>query len=341
MNERILEHYLEEFQCGFDLDPVEAESLFDALIAADDQFLLTRVLLAWGEKGTTEDELFALASIMRSRMKRIECRHPSFVDVVGTGGSTAKTFNVSTAAAFVIAGAGVAVAKHGNRAATSSSGSSDVLGLLGIDVDIDTGKTARHLDEHKICFMFAPRFHHLSPTLAKARRAVGHPTIFNNLGPLCNPASAPHQLIGVWDNDLVTKTANVLSRLGTGRSWIVHGENGLDEISLIGKTRVAEINGDQIDLFEITAEDFGVDPKTDDLPRNCSAEESAAVIRNLLGNQLKGDDAENLVLINAAAAIYLAGMADDLPSAFRIAAESVRSGEAMAKLTALAKVTNK
>lgn len=341
MDNRILEHYLEELRLGCDIDASEAETLFDALISGTDEILLTKLLSAWKDKGTTEDELFAFASIMRGRMKRIISPHEIFVDAVGTGGSTAKTFNVSTAAAFVIAGAGLPVAKHGNRAATSTSGSADVLSKLGVEVDIETSVTERHLLEHGLCFMFAPRFHSLSSTLASARRSVKRPTIFNNLGPLCNPASAPHHVIGVWDKDMLETTANVLRRLGTKRSWIVHGENGLDEIAVKGKTQVIEINGEGIERFEITASDFGVSTLGNDLPSKCTPEESAKLIRSILNNKMKDRDAERLVLINAAAAIYVAGKAATLPDAYQKAEDSVRSGGAARKLDALISETVK
>ncbi|MGE3466205.1 MAG: anthranilate phosphoribosyltransferase [Pyrinomonadaceae bacterium] len=332
MEDRILEHYLDEFHSGFDVDRSEAEALFDALISSNDQLLLTRVLLAWDEKGTTEDELFEFASIMRKRMKRISSTHEVFVDAVGTGGSQAKTFNVSTAATFVIAGAGLPVAKHGNRAATSKSGSSDVLSALGVDVDVEPAISENNLNTHGICFMFAPRFHSLSQTLAAARRAVGHPTIFNNLGPLCNPASAPHHVIGVWDKHLLESTARVLSRLGTGRSWIVYGENGLDEVALKGSTLVAQVDGKNVEVFEISAADFGISTDGKDLPANCPAEESGAVIRSVLDSKIKGSDAEKLVLINSAAAIFVSGKAPSLADAYAAAEESIRSGKARQKL---------
>jgi len=341
MDDRILQHYLDEFLVGGDVEPAEAETLFDALISSDDQSLIAEVLNAWNEKGTTEDELFELASVMRGRMKRITSVHDNFADIVGTGGSKAKTFNVSTAAAFVIAGADVPVAKHGNRAATSNSGSADVLSLLGVKVDIEPEVSEQHLNEDGICFMFAPRFHSLSSTLSKARRSLGTPTIFNDLGPLCNPASAPHQVIGVWDKHLLELTARVLSRLGAKRSWIVYGENGLDEIALKGTTLVAEINGEQVEVFEISAVDFEVYSLGNDLPLNCTADKSAAVIRDILENKMTDRDAERLVLINAAAALYVAGKAADLPTAYNLAMESVRSGTALSKLNKLSVATEK
>ncbi len=336
MSEMILDHYVREFHRNRDVDPGDAETLLDELIASGDVPRLAALLAAWNEKGSTEEELFTFASIMRSRMKRITSKYQTFVDTVGTGGSSFKTFNVSTAAAFVIAGASIPVAKHGNRSATSRSGSADVLTDLGIEIDIEPAMTEAIFNEHGLCFMFAPRFHSLSSSLAAARRTLHNPTIFNNLGPLCNPAEAPHHVIGVWHEDMLEKTANVLSRLGAKRSWIVHGNNGLDEIALNGKTQVIEIGDGSPRSFQISAADFGVSSTTGTLPAKCSAEESSAIILAVLRNELMGDDAETLVLMNAAAAILVAGEATDLIDAFRSARESVRSGAALEKLIALA-----
>ena len=337
MDDRILEHYLDEFQLGCELNAAEAETLLDALIGCDEIDLTASVLAAWNEKGVTEDELFSLASLMRGRMRRITSRHEKFVDIVGTGGSSSKTFNVSTAAAFVIAGSGLPVAKHGNRAATSSSGSFDVLAALGVNVDVEPSETERNLNENGLCFMFAPRFHSLSPNLAAARRLVGMPTVFNNLGPLCNPAETPHNVIGVWDKHLLESTARVLARLGARRSWVVYGEGGLDEIALKGTTLVAEVKDDEISVFEISAADIDVFTLAKDVPSNCPAEESAKLIRAVLSNEFADRDTERLVLINAAAAIYVSGNAADLSEAYRIAEETVRTGAALAKLDQLVK----
>lgn len=341
MSGNVLQHYVEEFRSGRDLADGDAEAFFDGLISEIDESLIAQILSHWDAKGTTEDELFVLASIMRSRMKRIEPESQTVIDIVGTGGSRAKTFNVSTATAFVVAGAGVSVAKHGNRAATSSAGSADVLGLLGVNADVSPEMAERCLNEHGICFMFAPRFHSLSPTLAKVRREFGKPTIFNNLGPLCNPAGAPHQVIGVWSKDWLEKTANVLKRLGTQGSWVVHGEFGLDEIALHGETHLTAIYNGNIESNTISAADFGIEPDDTDVPQNLSAAKSAALIREILENRRRNENAEKLVLINAAAAIYVAGKATDLPEAMRLAIESVRDGSAMAKLNILRTSTNR
>ncbi len=340
MEDRTLDHWLSKFRSGCDLPAEFCESFFDDLIKETDIDLLTRILKAWNQKGITSDELSSMASVMRSRMTRISTKHEIFVDAVGTGGSSAKTFNISTAAAFVIAGAGVPIAKHGNRAATSNSGSADVLSTLGVRVDVEPERARQCLDELGICFMFAPKFHSLSTPLASARRNLGAPTIFNSLGPLCNPAAAPHQLIGAWSRDLSRTMADVLSRLGTRRSWVVYGEDGLDEITLRGKTYVHEITGFQFKSFEIDAAEFGIAGGGAWIARSETPADSAGLIRGILQNGYDGHPHENIVLINAAASIYLAGAADTLPAAFQMAKDSVKSGRAASKLEALKTATN-
>ncbi|MFN6963349.1 MAG: anthranilate phosphoribosyltransferase [Pyrinomonadaceae bacterium] len=337
-----LAEYLEKFKTGRELAAGDAEAFFDRLIAEDDVDLLAELLAAWRQKGVTENEIFGLAAVMRSRMVRIVSNHERFVDSVGTGGSRAKTFNVSTAAAFVAAGAGVAVAKHGNRAASSKTGSADALSELGVKVDVEPSLAERCLNEIGACFMFAPKFHRLSPMLAEARRRLGTPTVFNSLGPLCNPASAPHQLIGVYSRELVAVTANVLARLGTRRSWVVHGEDGLDEITLRGRTFVAETDeSGAAREFELSPHDFGLANGEVNLPRAASATESAAIIRSVLGNERLDEPSEKIVLLNAAATIHLAGTGETLADSLAAARESLRSGSAAAKLAELAAMTNK
>lgn len=331
----------ELFQSGQDLPETGAMQFFDALLREEDESLLADVLIAWNAKGTSENELFALARIMRDRAVKVNSEHETFIDAVGTGGSKAKTFNVSTAAAFVVAGAGVPVAKHGNRAATSHSGSADVLAALGVNPAVDAAKAEECLNSIGICFMFAPKFHSLSSVLAKVRRELGVPTIFNNLGPLCNPANAPHQIIGVWDKNLVGKTAHVLARLGTKKSWVVHGDDGLDEITLNGETNVAEIVGGDVRLFKIAPSDFGLEATSISGLRQNSPEESARLIKSILSGTCPETAAINLVLINAAAPMYLAGKAPGFPDALDIARTSLSSGAALGKLNELIAVTNK
>jgi len=333
-----MKEFINAFQNGSRLSPESMEDLFDALLAETDETAVKDLLTKWNAKGTNEDELFVLASIMRSRCKKISTHHKAFIDCVGTGGSRAKTFNISTAAAFITAGAGVAVAKHGNKAATSNSGSADVLSELGIEPAVGSDAAEKCLNEIGICFMYAPNFHRLSPTLAKVRRELGIPTIFNNLGPLCNPANAPHQVIGVWDRALIEPTANVLARLGTKRSWVVHGSDGLDEITLNDKTFAAEISDGKVRLFTIEPADFGFENEDIEKLKCKNAAESAFVICSILSGENKSA-AFKIAIMNSAAAIYISGAADTLKGAAQMAAESVRSGNAMKKLEELAAAT--
>ena len=329
-----IRHYVNEFRSRRDVDPYQAEAFFDIILAETDEDLLADLLTAWAAKGATEDEIYRFAKILRERMKPVDAHGLECVDVVGTGGSKVKTFNVSTAAVFVVAGAGIPVAKHGNRAATSSAGSADVLTTLGIDVDVEPQRAEDNLAKHGICFMFAPRHHALSPTLARARKRVGAPTIFNCLGPLCNPAGARFQLIGVFDEALRTKMGRVLCRLGTKHSWIVNSIGSLDEIGLKGTTHVVDVTQDSVSTVNVTAASFGIDDEGD-IPLDLSALESASLIIDLLDNEQKGSASERLVLINAAATIHLTGKTRDLEKAYSIAEQSVRSGAAFDKLTAL------
>jgi len=336
-----LQETVSGFRAGNDLAEETATLFFDALIAETNEDKLVELFQAWNKKGIAEDEIFSIGSIMRSRMKRIASKHETFIDAVGTGGSRAKTFNVSTAATFVIAGADVPVAKHGNRAASSKTGSADVLTELGVRVDIEPETSEQCLNELGLCFMFAPKFHSLSPTLASARRRlIREPTIFNCVGPLCNPANAPHQLIGAWDRSAARKMANVLARLGTKRSWVVHGEDGLDEISL-GRTFVYEVCCDNVNEFELNPDDFGLNVfVAGGLPKAETSAISATIIRDVLNNDRAGEAAEHLVAVNAAAAIHLSGAAGSLTDGFASAVESIRSENALRKLTGLSAATN-
>ena len=232
------------------------------------------------------------------------------------------------------------VAKHGNRAATSSSGSADVLAELGVKPASEPDEAEKSLNELGICFMFAPNHHRLSPTLAKVRQGLGFPTIFNCVGPLCNPASVPYQVIGVWNSTLVTKMAAALARLGTTRSWIVNGHDKLDEISMTGRSTVADVRKDVTEIFEFCAKDIGIEGFSGDLPNGCTAVESAAVIRRIFNNEMKESDAEKLVLLNSAAAIYVTGKESSLHSAYSAAQESIRSGAARRKLIQLSQMAS-
>ena len=323
-----------------DLNREEAFELLEALLdpeATDAQ--ISGALVALAAKGETVDELTGMAEGLRSRAVRVISQHQCFIDTAGTGSSRAKTFNISTAAAFVIAGAGLPVAKHGNRAASSKSGSADLLTALGVNVSAIPLVSENALNEIGICFMFAPLFHGATARVAGVRRQLGIHTTFNLLGPLSNPAGAPRQIIGVWRQDLAEKLAHVLGGLGTERAWVVHGEDGLDEITLTGKTRVAEAENGEVKTFEIAPQDFGFDVGAIEHLRGGDAEANAEIVSAVLAGERK-DAARSLVIMNAAAALFLGGAAGDLKEGARRAADSIDSGEARRKLELLIEATS-
>lgn len=336
----VLRYQLARLLRGENLTRVEAAELLKAMLrddASDAQIAATLVALA--AKGETVDELAGMAGALRQRAVSVTSCHASFIDTAGTGSSKAKTFNVSTAAAFVVAGAGLAVAKHGNRAASSKSGSADVLTALDVNVSALTKVTEDCLNSIGICFMFAPLYHGATARVAGIRRELGVHTVFNLLGPLSNPAGATRQIIGVWRKDLTELLANTLVALGTERAWIVHGEDGLDEITLNGKTFVAEAHEGKVRTFEITPEDFGLPRATLADLRGRDAEGNAAIIRAVLSGERR-DEARSLVVINAAAALFVGGKANSLKEAAQLAEASIDSGAAIEKLERLIEATN-
>ena len=336
-------HQLSEFLARLvrreDLSRDESFELLEALLDAEaTDAQISGALVALAAKGETVDELTGMAEGLRSRAVRVISKHNCFIDTAGTGSSRAKTFNISTAAAFVIAGAGLPVAKHGNRAASSKSGSADLLTALGVNVSAIPLVSENALNEIGICFMFAPLFHGATARVAGIRRQLGIHTTFNLLGPLSNPAGAPRQIIGVWRRDLVEKLAAVLGALGTERAWVVHGEDGLDEITLAGRTYVAEAVDGELRSFEIGPEDFGFEVGALDHLRGGDTEANAAIVDAVLDGT-RTDEARALVVMNAAAALFLGGVAKDLREGARIAADAIDSGEARRKLELLIDAT--
>jgi anthranilate phosphoribosyltransferase len=318
----------------------EASQLLNVLLdEATTEAQIAAILIALKRKGETVEELAGLAEGMRARAVRIRSQHARFIDTAGTGSSSVKTFNVSTAAAFVIAGAGLPVAKHGNRAASSNCGSADVLAALGVNVSVDVSVSEASLNEFGICFMFAPLYHSATARVAGVRRQLGVHTTFNLLGPLTNPAGAPRQVIGVWDRALAEPLARALALLGTERAWVVHGADGLDEVTLADKTFVAETENGDVRTFEIKPEDFGLERSGLENLRGCDAEGNAAIIRDVLIG-LRKDEARTLVVINAATALHVGGAASDLREAVRLAEESIDKGLAAEKLNRLIEMTN-
>ncbi|HVF45487.1 MAG TPA: anthranilate phosphoribosyltransferase [Pyrinomonadaceae bacterium] len=326
---------------GQNLRREEAAAFLGALLdggATDSQ--IGAALVALAVKGETVEELAGLASAMRARAVRIRSRHECFIDTAGTGSSTAKTFNVSTAAAFVIAGAGLPVAKHGSRAATSRSGSADVLAALGVNVSAPPEVSEACLNELGICFMFAPLYHGATARVAGVRRELGVHTTFNLLGPLTNPAGAPRQIIGVWHGALVEPLARTLAALGSERAWVVHGLDGLDEVTLADGTKVAEVSDGAVRVFEVSPEEFGLERGSLESLRGGDAEDNARTIRSILAGERRGVE-RSLVVANAAAALYVGGLAERLDEAAVRAALSIDEGAALSKLEQLAEASKR
>jgi anthranilate phosphoribosyltransferase len=297
------------------------------------------LLVGLAAKGTTVEELVGAATVMREKVIPVSCDGAGVIlDTCGTGGDVRGTFNISTAAALVAAGAGVKVVKHGNRSASSQSGSADVLETLGVKIDPGAAATARCLAEANLCFAFARAHHPAMKHVGSARTALGIPTIFNLLGPLTNPGRAKHQLLGVFAPELTDRLAQVLRELGSERAWVVHADDGLDELSTLGPTRVSELKAGEVHSWKLDPAELGFeDARLSDLQVD-DAVESGAVIQKVLAGA-KGP-ARDIVLLNAAAAIHLADRAGDLIAGIRAAERSVDSGAAKVALEKLIKYSN-
>ncbi|MBI2288471.1 MAG: anthranilate phosphoribosyltransferase [Chloroflexi bacterium] len=288
-------------------------------------------------KGETVEEIAGLASVMRAKAIRVAVDYP-VIDVVGTGGDGLNTFNISTVTAFVVAGAGLKVAKHGNRGMSSQCGSADVLEALGVKIDLNAEQVRRCLDEVGIGFMFAPAFHPAMKYASAPRREIGIRTVFNILGPLTNPADAKAYLLGVADESLVEKLALVLQSLGCRHALVVHGEDGLDEVTLTGRTRVCEIKGGRVRNYFIGPEDVGLSLiKSLAELEGSTAQENAARARAILA----GADGpqRDVVLINAAAALVAGDKVPSLNLGVSLAREVLDNGQAQAKLEQLVKLS--
>jgi anthranilate phosphoribosyltransferase len=288
-------------------------------------------------KGENIDEIVGLAKTMRSKAVVVNISAP-VVDTCGTGGDGCQTFNISTAAAFVAAGAGARIAKHGNRAMSSRCGSADVLEALGVKIDLNAEQVKRCIEEVGIGFMFAPAFHPAMKHAAAPRREIGIRTIFNILGPLTNPAGARAQVLGVADGSLLEKMAIALQGLGCRHALVVHGEDGLDEITVTGKTHVCELKDDDIDNYSISPEDLGLPKSSRDSLAGGTLEENAEMLRSvLMGTPGPKQDA---VLMNAAAAILAGDRVNTLQDGVIVAREAIDHGNALAKMEQLIELSN-
>ncbi len=300
--------------------------------------MVAAILTGLRVKKETIGEISAAAQVMRELSTKVEVADNShFVDIVGTGGDNAHTFNISTASMFVAAAAGAKVAKHGNRSVSSSSGSADVLEALGADIQLTPARVGECIAATGIGFMFAPAHHTAMKNVAPVRREMGVRTIFNILGPLTNPAGAPNTLMGVFHADLVGIQVRVMQRLGANHVLVVHGRDGMDEISLGASTLVGELKDGEIREYEIHPEDFGLAMSSNRRMRVANAEESKDVVLRVLAN--KPGPAQDIVLLNTGAALYAANIAESIKTGIEMAREALSSGAACSKLDAFVAFT--
>jgi anthranilate phosphoribosyltransferase len=319
---------------GGEVDATLMEAAISSILRGEASATQTAALLvALRIKGETAQEIASAASVMRLHCVPVALSPKSvLLDTCGTGGDGSQTFNISTAAALVIAACDIPLAKHGNRAASSKTGSADVLEVLGVNIDLSAAQVARCIETVGIGFMFARTHHPAMRHVAQIRAELGVRTLFNFLGPLCNPASATHQVLGVPEPRLLGILASALCALGGKRAWVVHGHGGMDELSLAGPTRVAQLDAGAINEFDVTPEDFGLTTQPNADLRVQDAQGSAAVIRAVLRGE-KGA-ARDVVVLNAAAGLCVAGRAPSFVQAARVAADAIDSGAALGKLSA-------
>jgi anthranilate phosphoribosyltransferase len=310
---------------------------------------IAALLVALHMKGETVEEIVGFAEAIRAAATPLELavssildasgtERDALVDTCGTGGDASGTFNISTATAFVVAGTGVRVAKHGNRSMTSKCGSADVMEALGVNITLPVPQIAACLEKVGIAFLFAPSMHSAMKHVQTARRELRLRTVFNLLGPLTNPARATCQVVGVYSAELVEKLAEALSMLGLRRALVVHGNDGLDEITITGPTRIAEVREGQVHAYEVTPDEFGMPRATLDDISGGDAVRNAGLIREVLAG--KTSARRDVVLLNAAAALVAAGRADHLRDAVPLAAHAIDSGAALAKMEALVAFTS-
>ncbi len=330
----VLQSQIAQLQSGADLSPEQAMVTFEQIISgtlSDDE--IAAFLLALKQKGESLTEITAAAQALRSAMTPFDSPVDA-MDVCGTGGDNSGSYNISTTVAIVVAACGVPVAKHGNRSVSSQSGSSDILSALGVRIDAPIAVLQRCLEEARICYLAAPQFHPAMRHVAAARKQLATRTIFNLLGPLCNPASVSRQVMGVYDGALVEPLAKVLHTLGSEAVWVVHGEDGMDELSISGPSQVAALADGAISTLRVTPADAGLSGYPPEALHGGDAIANAAALRAVLS----GDEGayRDAVLLNAAAALIVAERADSLSIGAMLAAEAIDSGRASRTLDAWA-----
>jgi anthranilate phosphoribosyltransferase len=316
----------------------ESSQAFDCMMSGEaTPSQMGGLLMALRVRGETVDEITGAVTTMRAKMVKVAAP-PDAIDVVGTGGDASGSFNISTCAALIVAGAGVPVAKHGNRALSSRSGAADVLMALGVNIDLRADEITRCIYEAGIGFMFAPAHHPATKNVAATRLELGTRTIFNLLGPLSNPAGVKRQMIGVFSRQWIDPMAQVLKNLGSECVWVAHGSDGLDELTTSGPTHIASLEDGNVRTFEVNPEDIGIARVKPEALRGGDAETNAAALMGVLkGNKGPFRD---IAILNAAAALIVAGRAKDLKEGAALATKSIDSGEAEGRLDRLIAVSN-
>jgi anthranilate phosphoribosyltransferase len=323
---------------GATLTREEAAGAFDRMMSGEaTPSQMGGLLMGLRMRGETVDEITGAVTTMRAKMLKVEAPAGA-IDVVGTGGDASGSYNISTCAAFIVAGAGIPVAKHGNRALSSRSGAADVLGALGVKIDLGPEAISRCIQEAGIGFMFAPAHHPAMKHVGPTRIELGTRTIFNLLGPLSNPAGVKRQMVGVFSRQWVEPLAHVLKNLGSERAYVVHGSDGLDEITTSGPTSVAALDNGKVTTFEIRPEELGFAKARPEDLRGGDAEANASAVMDVLRG--KKGAFRDVAILNAAAAIVVAGKAKDLKEGIAVAAKSVDSAEAEGRLDRLIAVSN-
>ena len=330
--------FLAKVADGASLDEAEAEQAFDIIMSGDaTPAQIGAFLMGLRVRGETVDEITGAARILRAKAHQITAPDGA-IDVVGTGGDGSGTLNISTGAALVVAGCGVPVAKHGNRALSSKCGAADVLAELGVNIDADMGLIERAIREANIGFMMAPRHHGATRHVAGPRVELATRTVFNILGPLSNPAMVKRLLVGVFSGDWVVPMAEVLGRLGVEKAWVVHGSDGLDELTTTGPSQVAAVGGGKVETFEVSPEDAGLPRAESDDLKGGDASYNAAAMRAMLAGE--SGPYRDVVVYTAAAALVVADKAGDLKQGAALAAAAVDSGAARAALDKMVAITN-
>ena len=337
---KTFDDYIKSIKDLSDLKLSESENAFDQILTqkiSEDKII--DFLISLSKKGESVDEIYGAVISIKKKANIIEGFSNSF-DTCGTGGDGSKTFNISTITAIITAASDVCVAKHGNKAVSSLTGSADVLSELGININLDKNKIIDCLKKINLCFLFAPNFHPILKNVADIRRKIGKRTIFNILGPLLSPVECKKQIMGVYDPNILLKVAEVLKKLKTENSWVVSGNNEYDELTITGVNYIVEIKNNQIKEFEINPNDLGIGKGDKEELIGGDSKKNASIIKGILKGEISGAK-KNIVLLNSASALYINGKTKDIKSGIDLADEIISSGRGLKKLNDLIDLTNK